>query len=196
MADMHALPLIGFGALASVEGVACYTRFQDRKSLYADAQARAKATGRKLVVIGDPDGGTHTAILRAYDCGDICLDLGGCPECPTQYAVDLTKGPISEVPADSAVVFVSCVLEYVSDFDAAWAEIMRMAGSTDNVFVVEVQPWTFTAALYPGAKQTLQPLPLASGASRPAFGASPVSTLRKAGSLALPIALLVWGFWP
>ena len=57
---------------------------------------------------------------------------------------DLTKG-------NSAVVFVSCVLDYVADIDAALREISRIASSADNVFVVTVQPWTLTAPL-PGAR--------------------------------------------
>ncbi len=65
---------------------------------------------------------------------------------------DITKGPIPDVADNSSVVFVSCVLEYVTDIDAALREISRIAGSADNVFVVTVQPWTLTARLYPGAR--------------------------------------------
>ncbi len=49
-------------------------------------------------------------------------------------------------------MFVSCVLEYVPDLEAALAEIARIAGSAENVFIVNVQPWTLTARLYPNAR--------------------------------------------
>ena len=32
------------------------------------------------------------------------------------------------------------------------AEILRVAGSVDNIYVVTVQPWTLTAALHPAAR--------------------------------------------
>ncbi len=64
---------------------------------------------------------------------------------------DITNCPIAELAPDSSVVFVSCVLEYVPDLDAALTEIARIAGSGDNVFIVNVQPWTLTARLYPNA---------------------------------------------
>jgi hypothetical protein len=84
---------------------------------------------------------------------------------------------------DSAVVFVSCVLEYVSDPQAAWREVLRMAGSPENVFLVRVQPWTATAALYPGARSTL--------ARRDGeLIARPVGTARKAATVAAIAALV------
>ena len=141
---------LGYAAL--VEGGAALIRFRERSVAFASAMERAIALNRRLVVIGDPDAGFHTRLARAYGCGDICVDLNGCPKCPMTVIADITKGPIPELAPDSAVVFVSCVLEYVGDLDAALREIARIAGSPDNVFVVNVQPWTLTARLYPGAR--------------------------------------------
>lgn len=198
---MHALPLISLGTMVVVEAWDCLTRFDDRKRTYAVAQERAAELGRPLVVIGDPDGGTHTRMMRAYDCGDVCLDLNGCDACPVQYAVDITKGPIPEVPDDSAVVYVSCVLEYVHDFEAAWREILRMAGTPENVFLVQVQSRTMTSVLYPGAKWILNPVkanPAGDGTlgTRPEYEAQSVPTAWKVGALAVIGGLLVWSFWP
>ena len=142
------------GGIAVVEGLAALSRHARRTEVYAQAQQRAKETGRTLVVVGDPDAGAHTKLARAYGCGDVCVDLNDCPACPTSEAVDLTTQQ-SKVPSDSAVVYVSCVLEYVNDFNAAWAEIFRMAGSPSNVYMATVQPWTLTAVLYPGAQYTV-----------------------------------------
>ncbi len=65
---------------------------------------------------------------------------------------DITKGPIEGIADDSAVVFASCVLEYVTDAAAALRELARIAGSPENLFLVLVEPWTLTATLYPGAR--------------------------------------------
>ena len=140
------------GALVTAESLAAYARHDRRTRLFYDAARRAQELGRPLVVIGDPDAGMHTRLIRAYGCGDVCVDLHGCPMCPVVRAADITRGPIPGLADDSAVVFVSCVLEYVRDLQAALAEIRRIAGDLDNLYIVTVQPWTLTAALYPGAR--------------------------------------------
>jgi hypothetical protein len=115
-------------------------RFERRRRAFAAAARRAAELGRPLVVVGDPDAGAHTRLVRAYDCGDLCIDLHGCPKCRIMQAADLTAGPVPGIADDSAVVFVSCVLEYVSDPEAALRELKRMAGSPDNLFLVFVEP--------------------------------------------------------
>lgn len=174
---------------AGAEIVAAQQRFSARKDLFSRAQARARETGRPLVVVGDPYGGAHTRLLPAYGCGDLTLDLTGCPSCPNGMAVDLDKERVSSVRDNSAVVYVSCVLEYVGQPENAWRELLRMAGSVDNLFVVGVQPWSLTAALYPGAQRTI------SVAGRDLV-AKPVSTLRKVATVAGIGALLYLAFAP
>lgn len=170
--------------LVSAEAIAATNRFSSREDLFALAERRAKETGRTLVVIGDPNGGAHTRLLSAYGCGDACVDLTGCPSCPGGIAADITRDRVERVADDSAVVYVSCVLEYVSDPQAAWREILRMAGSPENVFLVTVQPWTATAALYPGAKNTV-------AKNGRALATSNVSTARKVVTAGV-IAALAW----
>ena len=139
---------VALGLAAAVEGLSALARHEVRRTLFEAARRRAVELGRPLVVVGDPDAGLHTRLARAYPCGDICVDLHGCPACPVQLVADLTaeRLPFDD---DSVVVFVSCVLEYVGDLKSAAAELQRVAG--DNVFLVTVEPWTITAALYPGA---------------------------------------------
>jgi hypothetical protein len=149
--SIRTLARVALGYVAAVESMATLVRFRERTSAFRLAVDRAGALGRPLVVIGDPDGGMHTRLMRAYGCGDVCVDMNGCPKCPVTIVADITKGPLPGVADDSAVVFVSCVLEYVIDLQAALAEIARMAGKPENVFLVTVQPWTLTARLYPGA---------------------------------------------
>ena len=118
-----------------------------RAHVYAQALECAHALGRPLVVIGAPDGGATSG----YGCGDLTIDLNGSAVCPNVMKVDITKSiPIAN---DSAVIFCSCVLEYVSDCDAALREIQRVSGG--HAFFVGVEPWTLTAFLYPGAKRRL-----------------------------------------
>lgn len=162
------------GALIA-ESLASMARFGDRKVLYGQALQRARETSRPLVVVGDPDAGAHTRLLRAYGCGDVTIDLAGAPNCPVSIPADITAGPITRVPDDSAVVYVSCVLEYVTNPQAGWREILRMAGRPDNVFMVVVQSWTMTATLYPGARYLIQRAP-----GSAIMTATPVTATRKA----------------
>lgn len=143
------LARVVLGYTAAVEGTAALLRFRERTAAFKLATERAVALNRQLVVIGDPDAGFHTRLSRAYGCGDVCVDLNGCPKCPTTVVADITKS--IPLPDDSSVVFVSCVLEYVTDLKGALREIARVAGRSDNVFIVRVQPWTLTARLYPAA---------------------------------------------
>ena len=173
---------VALGSILLAEGLSALDRFGERRRMFDAAAERARALNRPLIVVGDPDAGLHTRIERAYGCGDVCVDLTGCPLCPVARAHDLTRGPTPGVADNSAVVYVACTLEYVQDFAAAWREIQRMAGTTDNVFVVTVAPWTLTAALYPGATNKLRELP--SPGHRPDYAVSPVTLTYKAILLA------------
>lgn len=135
-----------------LESAMALGRFQRRKRLYDAALKRAVKTERQLVVVGDPNAGLHTRIIPAYGCGDICVDLEGCPACPTAVEADITK-PIDGIEDDSVVVFCCCVLEYVDDIHAATAELNRIAGSSENLFLVFVDRWSLTGYLYPGGKR-------------------------------------------
>ena len=193
MSWAKSLARIGLGYAALVEGGAALVRFRERTAAFKAATERAASLGRRLVVIGDPDAGLHTRLLRAYGCGDVCVDQNGCPKCPVTVVADITKGPIQEIADDSAVVFVSCVLEYVVDLQAALAEVARMAGSSTNVFIVTVQPWTLTARLYPGARWRGSTAP--AGESH-AVQMTPVSLDEKLAATAALATLATVAFWP
>lgn len=190
---MKTLARIALGYAAAVESAAALVRFRERTSAFRLAVDRAAALGRPLVVIGDPDGGMHTRLLRAYGCGDVCVDLSGCPKCPVTVVADITKGPIPGIADDSSVVFVSCVLEYVTDLQAALAEIARMAGRPENVFIVTVQPWTLTARLYPGATWRGSTVPTSSGHT---VQMQPVHLEEKLAATLGLAAVAAAAFWP
>jgi SAM-dependent methyltransferase len=145
-----ALKVVGItaGILALWEGGWWLRRRTRRIEQYARAAAKARELGRELVVIGAPDGG----VTSGYPCGDITVDVAP-SSCPLAIQADVTKRlPFAD---NSVVVFVSCVLEYVSDARAAIQEIHRVSGG--YAYFVGVEPWTLTAYLYPGAKRTLPP---------------------------------------
>lgn len=137
------------------EGVRAYNLAMERERKFKLAQERAVALSRPLLVVGDPDSGMVTRLRRSYSCGDLCVDLTGCPACPASMALDITKG-IPSVPDNSAVVFVSCVLEYTDDPEAALKDLLRIAGAPENLFLVTVDPNTVTSFLYPGARYRYQ----------------------------------------
>jgi len=114
------------------------------------AKAEAIRLGRPLVVIGAPDGG----VTSGYGCGDVTVDIQA-SACPVSIQADITKR--IPLPDDSAVVFVSCVLEYVGDYEAAMRELCRVSGG--HLHVVRVEPWTLTAFLYPGARRLVASTP-------------------------------------
>jgi len=180
--------LILGGALAVETGLAL-RRFETRRRVYEAAARRAAKLSRPLVVIGDPDAGAHTRLVRAYGCSDLCIDLHGCSQCSVMQAADLTHGPVPGVADDSAVVYVSCVLEYVVDPAAGLQELYRMAGSPENLFLVFVDPTSLTAALYPGARWS-------GGTDGTTIQLTPITTLRKATSASVIAGLLALGLWP
>lgn len=176
---------IALGGLLLAETQAALTRLDERARLFLQAAERARTLGRPLIVVGNPDGGMATRFIRTYGCGDMCVDLKGCPLCPVTRVADITQGPLEGVGDDSAVVYVSCVLEYVGDLQAALMELARIAGSPRNLYIATVQPWTLTSVLYPGARWT----GIASGH---AVVMEPVSGARKGivGSVLVGLAAL------
>lgn len=133
--------------MAVIEGATAWHRLNARQDQYAKAMDRARACGRPLVVVGVP-----TRLTPAHGYGDVCVDLVRGDECLISVRADLTKGPIASIASDSVVVFCACVLEYVTDPYAVWAELVRMAGNADRIYLVTVEPWTLTGVLFPGTR--------------------------------------------
>jgi hypothetical protein len=145
---MHWLAKLGLLA-GAWEGAWWIRRRGKRAEAFAAARARATLLGRPLVVVGAPDGG----VTAGYGCGDVTVDMAALSSCSPYLSADVSKPlPFAD---DSTVVFVSCVLEYVTAYDDAYGELSRIAGGPENLFIVRVEPWTAAAYLYPGAKRTL-----------------------------------------
>ena len=178
------------GALVANEALTAVERQTQRSNQYNRAIARARLLNRKLLVVGAPQGGIYTAIMPSYGCGDVCVDLEGCGDCPVQLHHDITK-PLP-FPDNSMVVFESCVLELVNDPWRGWNEMQRVAGSPENFFMARVQSNTLTAGFYPGAQWSLENQ-VQIGSTGPVM--RKVDTQRDT-SIAMIGLLLLGSFWP
>jgi len=121
-----------------------------RKKMFTKAQARAKELNKPLMVIGDPNNGDASKLHgAAYGCGDVCVDLTGCPHCPNTIKAKLPNG-LENIEDDSHVVFLSYVLEYVDDVERVIEEIKRVGG--ENVYALTLSPYQLTSYIYEGSK--------------------------------------------
>lgn len=140
-------------------------RRQNRRDMFNKAQYRAQQTGKKLIVVGDPDGGVVNRLVgRDYDCGDLCIDKVGCLACET-YLTSRLEDALPGMEANSAVIYVSATLEYVDDIDQIMTELQRVSGG--DTYVVTVEPWTMTSLWYPGGKRQFYKTPTGELAWRP-----------------------------
>jgi len=129
------------------EVIVCILRKIKRRNMFKLAKQRAKQTGKKLLVIGDPYNGIASKTTGCdYGCGDICLDLTGCPNCPTTLKGKL-EDHISTINLDEHVVFISCVLEYTDDLDYIMSYLDKM--DQRDLFVVNVEWYSLMAYFYP-----------------------------------------------
>lgn len=147
--------LIGIGAREVY--LALGPRRQRRRDRFNEAQHRAAQTGKQLIVVGDPDGGVVNRFIgRDYDCGTLCIDKVGCLNCDN-YVTGRLEDVLPTMETNSAVIYVSAVLEYVDDIDQVLAELQRVSGG--DMFVVTVEPWTLTSVFYPGARRWFHEAP-------------------------------------
>jgi len=145
--------LMGAAVLCAGElAVSLGPRRATRRRLWRDAQRRGLALGRPLVVIGAPGGGIINRLVgRDYGCGDLAIDIQ-----PTHCRREMqmrAEDALPELPADSAVIYISCTLEYVDDVHQVMGECRRVAG--EHIFVADVEPWSLTAWIYPGARRRI-----------------------------------------
>src|SRR5271156_175273 len=113
--------------------IAMVPRRQQRRSLYAAAEQRARDTGKQLVVIGSPTRGIVTRFFGVdYGCGSVCVDAVGCPQCET-YIRGRIEDVLPQFADGSAVIFASDVLEYVDDPAFVAAQLDRVSGG--DVFI-------------------------------------------------------------
>ena len=109
-----------------------------RKRNFRLALANKHKTGKRLLVIGDPNnGGWSSVIGKEYGCGDICTDLVGCKKCPNQIQGNLLD-VLKSFPNNSVVIFESCVLEYVPELQKVQQEMKRI--SHNDIYSTRIGP--------------------------------------------------------
>lgn len=147
------------GGLLVAEGAALWERSDRRRELIQRALARAQLLNRPVLCVRPDRDSALARTFRVYEFGPHLKELLTPEQTIVMRVSDLVEqaamvrqGLAPHVPADSAVVFAACVLEYADDPRVLMDEILRLAGSIDNIFVVTLQPWTLTAALDPRAR--------------------------------------------
>ena len=129
------------------EIVICILRKIKRRTVYAKAKQRAHQTGKKLLVIGDPYNGLASKTTGCdYGCGDLCMDLTGCPNCPKTMKGRL-EDTITDVNLNEYIIYISCVLEYVDYIEYIQTFLDKV--DPEDLFVVNVEWYSLMAYFYP-----------------------------------------------
>ena len=116
--------------ILSIDFIFSIYRIYRRTNVYQRALSVSKFLNKKLLVIGNPTAGfCNKNIYKAYDCGDICLDLNGCDDCQSQIKGDVLE-ELKKLDTNSFVIYESCVLEYVDSnkIPEVRQELFRVSG--------------------------------------------------------------------
>lgn len=148
----------GLGLLTYETYLMAVVRRQRTRDIWNQALQRAHATGKKIVVIGDPDGKIINRVMgRDYDCGDICIDVRGCSKCPSAIVGDPYSG-LSSLSTGANVVFVAPgQLERAKDPEALWRELKRVAGA--DLFVAHYEKWSLASLIPPSKRRVFSAPP-------------------------------------
>ena len=126
-------------------------RQNERCRIFKMAEKQSKKIKKPLLVVGDPYYGIgsrfYNIFIDGYGCGDITVDLTGCPMCPNGIKSDIYSY-LKKQDDNSMVIFISCVLEYVDNIDDVIKEIYRVGGNKDNIFIVTVNEYSLSAYFY------------------------------------------------
>jgi hypothetical protein len=127
-------------------------RRQRKRDVFNLALKRQNETGKRLIVVGNPDGGVvNTLMGRDYTCGDLCLDDHGCPKCTNVQTGDLLT-LLRQLPTASVVLYMGKGAERIKNFAAVVPELQRVSGG--DLFIAHVQPWSLVSWL-PGNQQRI-----------------------------------------
>lgn len=145
-------------------------RRERRRAVYELAKARAKQLGRKLIVLGDPDGGLLNHMLgRQWQCqndcsnangawcdNDLCIDPAGCGLCEGQIQ-GWPEDVLKTLPSGQFVIYDPGAFAQAHNASALAAEMKRVAGP--EVFMADVEPWSLAAFFEPGRKRRVLDVP-------------------------------------
>jgi len=129
------------------ETIICVLRKINRRKLFKKAVRRAEKTGKQLLVVGDPYNGIASITTgRDYGCGDLCIDITGCPKCDCSLKIKL-EDFVDTYKLDKYVIYISCVLEYVDDIDKILLYLNNI--NENDLYVVAVEQYAIFAYMYP-----------------------------------------------
>jgi hypothetical protein len=129
------------------ENIISMIRKLKRRNQFKRASKRAQDTNKQLLVIGDPYNGVASIISGSdYTCGDICLDITGCPKCDNGVKARL-EDYLPTINLDEYVIYISCVLEYVDDLPLILSYLNKVP--SNDLYVVNVEWYTIAAYFYP-----------------------------------------------
>ena len=125
----------------------CMIRKIKRKVYYKKAVKRAKETNKKLLVIGDPYNGIASITTGLdYNCGNLCIDLTGCPKCDNAIKGRL-EDIIPTLNLNEYVIYISCVLEYLDNLPLVMSYLNKV--NKNDLFIVNVEWYSLMAYFYP-----------------------------------------------
>ena len=125
----------------------CMIRKIKRKVYYKKAVKRAKETNKKLLVIGDPYNGIASITTGLdYNCGNLCIDLTGCPKCDNAIKGRL-EDIIPTLNLNEYVIYISCVLEYLDNLPLVMSYLNKV--NKNDLFIVNVEWYSLMVYFYP-----------------------------------------------
>ena len=129
------------------ENIISMIRKLKRRNQFKRASKRAHDTNKQLLVIGDPYNGIASITTGSdYTCGDVCVDITGCPKCDNGVKARL-EDYLPTINLDEYVIYISCVLEYVDDLPLILSYLNKVP--SNDLYVVNVEWYTITAYFYP-----------------------------------------------
>ena len=147
------LGIVATGLITREVWLAFVTRRQRQRTVFGLAEERAKATGKPLVVVGDPARGVVVRWFGpTYQCGRVCVDTHGCPACETQIAGRLEE-VLPRMETNSAVVFVANALELVDDIALVATNLDRISGG--DLFITHVESASLVGWFWPGTRRRI-----------------------------------------
>lgn len=118
-----------------------------RRAEFKKASIRSKEIGKKLIVVGDPYNGIASKYTGVdYTCGDICVDITGCPGCSNGVKSDL-ESYLKSIDLNEYIIFISCTIEYIPDISVILEYLNKVP--KDNLFIVNVQWYNLVCYYYP-----------------------------------------------
>tara|TARA_B100001113_G_scaffold33968_1_gene24126 strand:- start:190 stop:705 length:516 start_codon:yes stop_codon:yes gene_type:complete len=107
-----------------------FERYKLTNAFFQDASDISNEKGKKLLVIGDPCGGTYfqfvTKYFLDYGHGDVTIDLFGCEKCTRMDINDMEA--LSTFEDDSFVVMETGTLSFSKDIRKVLTQIKRISG--------------------------------------------------------------------